>query len=83
MKYEDREVLPSAQAWYLSNEHHPTYDEAEPLIYFLDKYTMIIIGGSKAMAEYKKLNKGKTLLDQVTVSDIAYSMLVYESSYNV
>jgi hypothetical protein len=83
VEYEDGEVLPSARAWYLSNELHPTYDEAEPLIYFLDKYTRIIIGGSKAMAEFKKLNKGKTLLDRVTVSDIAYSMLVYESSYDV
>ena len=47
-------------------------------LYFLDKYTRIIVGGSKAMAEYTELSKGKTLIDWVTVSDIAYSMLVYE-----
>jgi len=80
---EDGEVLPSTRGWIASKKLHPTYCEAEPLLYFLDKYTTIIIGGSKAMAEYNKTNKGKTLLDRVTVSDIAYSMLVYESSYDV
>ncbi len=36
------------------------------------------------MGEYcKKINKGKTLLDRVTESDIAYGLLVYENSYNV
>ena len=79
---EDGEVLPSARAWFQGKVLNPTYDDVESFLHFLDKYTTIIVGGSKAIAEYKKLNKGKTLLDQVTVSDIAYSMLVYESSYN-
>ncbi len=35
------------------------------------------------MSQYYKNNKGKTLLDKVSVSEIAYSILVYESSYNV
>ena len=83
LEYDDGVVLPSAQDWVSSKIVHPSYSDAEPLLHFLDKYTMIIIGGSKAMAEFKKLNKGKTLLDRVTVSDIAYSMLVYESSYDV
>lgn len=80
---EDGEVLPSARGWISNKKLNPTYIEAEPLLYFLDKYTTIIVGGSKAMTEYNKTNKGKTLLDRVTVSDIAYSMLVYESSYDV
>ena len=35
------------------------------------------------MAEYHKTNKGKTLLDRVTESDIAYGFLVYKNSYDV
>ena len=74
---DDGEVLPSARAWFLGKVLNPTYNDVESFLYFLDKYTRIIVGGSKAMAEYMKLNKGKTLIDRVTVSDIAYSMLVY------
>jgi hypothetical protein len=44
---------------------------------------MIMVGGAKAMSQFYKNNKGKTLLDKVSVSDIAYSILVYESSYDV
>ena len=80
---DDGEVLPSARAWFLGKVLNPTYNDVESFLYFLDKYTRIIVGGSIAMAEYMKLNKGKTLIDRVTVSDIAYSMLVYESSYDV
>lgn len=80
---DDGEVLPSARAWFLGKVLNPTYNDVESFLYFLDKYTRIIVGGSKAMAEYTKLNKGKTLIDRVTVSDIAYSMLVYENAYDV
>jgi hypothetical protein len=76
-------VLPSARGWVLSNILHPSYSDAEPLLHFLDKYTMIIVGGSKALGEYFKMNKDKTLLDRVTESDIAYGFLVYENSYDV
>ena len=35
------------------------------------------------MGKYYKNNRGKTLLDKLTVSDIAYSLLVYENSVKV
>ena len=83
LEYDDGVVLPSARDWVSSKIVHPSYSDAEPLLHFLDKYTMIIIGRSKAMAEYRKTNKGKTLLDRVTELDIAYGILVYENSYDV
>ena len=83
VEYEDGVVLPSARSWVPGNIVHPSYSEAEPFLRFLDKYTMIIVGGSKAMGTFFKNNKGKTLLDRVTESDIAYGLLVYENSYDV
>ena len=83
MEYEDGVVLPSARSWVPGNIVHPSYSETEPFLRFLDKYTMIIVGGSKAMGTFFKNNKGKTLLDRVTESDIAYGLLVYENSYDV
>ena len=83
VEYDDGVVLPSARSWVPNNIIHPSYSEAEPLLHFLDKYTTIIVGGSRAMGEYCKLNKGKTLLDRVMESDILYGFLVYENSYDV
>jgi hypothetical protein len=83
VEYEDGEVLPSTRSWVSKNILHPSYSDAEPFLHFLDKYTMIVVGRSKAMRGYCKINKGKTLLDRVTESDIAYGLLVYENSYDV
>ena len=83
VEYDNGVVLPSARGWVSCNKVHPSYSDAESLLHFLDKYTMIIVGGPKAMGAYCKINKGKTLLDRVTVSDIAYGFLVYENSYDV
>ena len=59
----------------------PSYGDAESLLYFLDKYTTIMVGGAKAMSQFYKNNKGKMLYDKVSVLDIAYSILVNESLY--
>ncbi len=83
VEYDDGVVLPSARGWVSCNILHPSYSDAEPLLHFLDKYMMIIVGGSKAIGKYCKINKGKTLLDRVTELDIAYRFLVYENSYDV
>ena len=83
VEYDDGVVLPSARSWVSNNILHPSYSDAAPLLHFLDKYTVIIVGGSKAMGKYCKINKGKTLLDRVTESDIAYGFLLYENSYDV
>jgi hypothetical protein len=55
----------------------PEYEELEPFLCFIDKYI------SKAVPLFKKWkrnNKNKTLLDRITPSDIAYTILVFENS---
>jgi predicted alpha/beta-fold hydrolase len=52
------------------------------IVVFFDKYATIVVGGARAMGKYYKQNQGKSLLDKLTVSDIAYSFLVYKSAHN-
>ena len=82
VKFVDGKVAPTARRWLADKNMLPLFHEAEPFLYFLDKYGTIMVGGAKAMGKYYKANKGKTLLDKLTVSDIAYIM-VYENSYDV
>lgn len=63
VEYDNGVVLPSARGWVSCNKVHPSYSDAESFLHFLDKYTMIIVGGPKAMGAYCKINKGKSLLD--------------------
>ncbi len=42
-----------------------------------------MVGGAKEMSRFYKNNKGKTLLNKVSVLDITYSIMVYESSFDV
>jgi hypothetical protein len=49
---------------------------------FLDKYVSHAVGNHYFM-QWSKSNRTKTFLDKVTVSDIAYTILVYENSYEV
>ncbi len=83
VEYVNGKVAPTARGWLAGNNMLPLFDEAEPFLYFLDKYGTIMVGGAKAMGKYYKANKGKTLLDKLTVSDVAYSIMVYENSYDV
>ena len=83
INYEDGKMVPRARLWIKKKMYKPSFAAAEPLLYFLDKYATIVVGGVRAMGKYYKNNRGKTLLDKLTVSDIAYSLLVYESSYDV
>ncbi len=80
---EDGKLLLNQCMWIKNKTSKPSYDEAEPLLYFLNKYATIVVGGARAMGKYYKQNCGKSLLDKLTVSDIAYSLLVYESSHDV
>lgn len=60
----------------------PTYDEAKDLIWFIDKYASCNI----SKIEYKKFLRaepGKTMLDCLTVYDIAFSIFLYESNLPV
>jgi len=83
VEFVDGKVAPTARRWLADKNMLPLFHEAEPFLYFLDKYGTIMVGGAKAMGKYYKANKGKTLLDKLTVSDIAYSIMVYENSYDV
>lgn len=84
VEFEDGKVAPSTRDWVNKRIVQPLYSDAEPFLYFLDKYTTILAGGAKGVAKWCKNNQGKTLLDRLTVSDIAFSMLMYENdAYDV
>ena len=49
---------------------------------FLNKYVTLLIG-IRELNAYFRANPGDTLLDRVTVSDVAYTILLYESNCDV
>ncbi len=59
----------------------PTYDQAEHFLRFLDEYVSRAIQ-SHYFLQLSKSNT-KSILDKVTVSDIFYTILVYENSKEV
>ena len=71
------------QEWVDNKVTTLAYDDVEPFLYFLDKYTMIIVGGQRAMDKFYKDNRNKTVFNKITALDIAYSVLVYESYVEV
>jgi hypothetical protein len=83
VEFTNGKVSLSAQAWLKNKIVQPAYEAAEPLLYFLDKYATIMVGGARAMGKYYTANKSKTLLDKLTVTDIAYSIFVYGSAHDV
>ena len=83
VEVDDDLVLPMVQEWVDKKVTTLEYDTVEPFLYFLDKYTTIIVGGQRAMDKFYKDNRSKTLFDKITASDIAYSVLVYESAIEV
>ena len=78
VEFTNGQVLPSVRKWAKAKVIRLGYEAAESFLYFLDKYSMVMVGGARAMTKYYKNNRGKSLLDRLTVSDIAYSILVYE-----
>jgi hypothetical protein len=60
----------------------PTYDQAEYFLRFLDKYVSHAVGNHYFL-QLSKSNRSKTFLDKVTASNIAYTILVYESTKEV
>jgi hypothetical protein len=65
----------------LTNEDNTnlSYEDATPLLHFLDKYATELIGYHE-LALFYKINRDNTLLDKWTTSDIAYSTLLYKNS---
>jgi hypothetical protein len=76
-------IYVNARGW-TSNPHDskPTYDQAEHLLWFFDKYVSHAVGNHYFL-QWSKLNKSKQFLDKVTASDIAYTILVYENTKEV
>ncbi len=78
------EFFVNARGWTSRDiqENELTYEQAEDFLPFLDKYV------SRAMAthfvlQWSKSIWTKTILDKITASDIAYTILVYENSKEV
>ncbi len=83
VEYDDVFALPSVQNWRKAKVFKVGHEDAELFLYFLDKYVTVMVWGTHAMAKYYKINSGKTLLDRLSPSDIAYSVLIYESAYDI
>lgn len=52
------------------------------LIYFIDHYATKVVG-VRGMARFHKDHPDKTVLDKLTMSDIAYAILIYENTVDV
>ena len=81
--YENAMACPSVRKWTKTKGLKLAYEEAEHFLYFLDKYTTIMVGGARSMTKNYKNYNGNTLLDRLTPSDTAYSVLVYESVHDM
>ena len=56
------------------------FDIVEKFLRFIDKYVKQAV---RILSKWMKLNGSKTLLDRITQSDIAYTIILYENSINV
>ena len=72
----------NVREWQQQGSFIPSYNEAELFLIFIDKYVKLAVGGH-FIAKWMKMNRNKTLLDKLTSSDIAYTILVYENSKEV
>jgi hypothetical protein len=70
----------NARGWKSDpQDSKPTYDQAEHFLRFLDKYVSHAVRNYYFL-QWSESNRSKTLLGKVTVSDIAYTILVYENT---
>ncbi len=81
--YENEMVCPSVRKWTKTKGFKLAYEEALHFLYFLDKYTTVMVGGARSMTKYYKNYNRNMLLDRMTPSEIAYSVLVYESAHDM
>jgi hypothetical protein len=76
-------IYVNARGWTSDpQDSKPTYDQAGHFLRFLDKYVSCAVG-NHFFLQWSKLNRSKTLLDKVTASDIAYTILAYENTKEV
>ena len=71
MVYENGMACPIVRNWTKTKGYKLAYEEAKHFLFFLDKYTAVMVGGACSMTKYYKNYNGNTLLDRLTPSDIA------------
>ena len=72
VEYDEVLALPIVRNWTRTKLFKIGYEGAKSFLYFLDKYVTVMVGGTRAMTKYYKINYGKTLLDRLSPLDIAY-----------
>ncbi len=50
--YENEMVCPSVHNWTKTKRLKLAYEEAKHFLYFLDKYTIVMVGGARSMTKY-------------------------------
>ena len=73
---ESRSPYADAQATSL------TYKDTEKFLCFIDKYVKQAVG-SHNLSKWMKLNGSKMLLDRITLSVMAYTIILYDDSASV
>ena len=66
----------------MSKSQSKVYRNFEELLRFFNEYAVHNIG-TRELYKYTKAKPGDTLLDYLTMYDIAYTFLVYENTVNV
>ena len=84
MSDDNGQIFTSVREWTISDDENNElpYEEAEGFLHFIDKYISRTMG-THFLSQWRKLNRTKTILDKITASDIAYTILVYENSKEV
>ena len=59
-----------------------TYDESYDFMYFVDKFASRVVG-QRALSQFYKKNRDKTIFDKLTTQQIAYSILICENMMGV
>jgi hypothetical protein len=76
-------IYVNARGWTsYPQESKPTFDQAEHILRFLDKYVSHAVGNHYFL-QWSKSNRSKTFLDKATALDIPYTILVYENTKEV
>ena len=66
----------------ISSSESTTYEDCKELMHFIDGDTVHNVGTNE-LYKYCKAKSGNTLLDCLTVYDIAYTILLYENTADV
>jgi hypothetical protein len=75
-----RKIHVNARGWMSDpQDSKPAYDQAEHFLQFLDKYVSHVVGNHYFL-QWSKSNRSKTFLDEVTASDIGYTILVCKNT---